>query len=332
MRKVLTWFVALFMTMVAPAAAAETTSSTTITTTAETTTTTDGTTTDPADSTAPTDTTVGEDDGEHQDDQDQDEDKEDEDKEDGKGKGKKKGHQKKHENKYKGIERALESLLKNLEDGKGAPSDEALKAVIAKLTAMLKEDGTAPTDEVAEEAVEEKIETDIEGGTATESEVEVLVTIQIKGKKVDKAKENVESLLSANPKSDKLYELLSKVYKEKGDTKDVKVYVKGKKPRFDAMPYVKEGRTMVPVRAIVDALGAEVNWKAETQTVIIKKDGKTIELPIGSAEIKVNGQVKKIDKAAEITGARTMVPVRFISEFLGQEVQWDAQSSMVIVK
>ncbi|MCI1113506.1 copper amine oxidase N-terminal domain-containing protein, partial [Stenotrophomonas maltophilia] len=86
------------------------------------------------------------------------------------------------------------------------------------------------------------------------------------------------------------------------------------------------------VRAISEALGSEVDWDQVTQTVVIKKDGIVVELPLGSTNVKVNGQKKQIDSAAEIKQGRIMVPVRFLSEFLGEEVEWEPNSKMVIIK
>lgn len=332
MNKRLAWLMAVILTLtpVGSLAHAETAPAT------NTDSTTTDPTTDPTGDPAPSDGTVNPSD-EDQMTEDENVDAEDEDKDDDaekEGKGKKKGHEKKHrfEAKRHGIEKAIESLLKARHDGRGEASNAALEAVIEKLKAMLKEDGTVETDDDAEDAVEETIETGITDGTASEDEVEVLVTIQVTKKQVEQAQTNVEAALEKNPKADKLYDLLRKVYKEKGDTKDIKIYVNGKQPLFDVKPYNKEGRNMVPVRAISEALGAKVGWDQATQTVIIIKDGVKIELPLGSNEIKVNGVAKTIDSSAEITNNRTMVPIRFISEFLGQQVDWDAATNMVVVK
>jgi hypothetical protein len=234
--------------------------------------------------------------------------------------------------KQKGIEKALENLLKVQKDDRGNPDDAALNDVIQKLSAMLQESRTAQTEEEAIQAVEEQLEVEIEQGTASEQEVEILVEIKIKGKKVKEAQTSLEHALKRNPNLDYLYDLLSKVYVEQGDTEKVKVFVKGEKPTFDVEPYMKDGRNLVPVRAISEALGSEVNWRQETKTVVIQKDGVTIELPLESTKVKVNGREHQIDSAAEVKQGRIMVPLRFVSEFLGGQVHWDQNSKMVIVK
>lgn len=357
MKKVLTWIMALLIGAAVPAGPAanaeekspsESAGANTTTASSDAKTTSTDTTSAAADTTtAPTtnsstvsDGTDGQNETGDKDDGDKetDEDQKQEDTsktEKGNGKEKKLRHEEKEQKRekmHKGIEKALKSLLKARGDGNGEAGNEALDAVIEKLKAMLKEDGTVSTDEEAEQAVEEKLESDVQQGTATEQQLEILVTLKVKGNKVDEAKSDVEAALAKKPDSDKLYDLLSKIYKEKGDTQRVKVYVKGKKPEFDVEPYIRDGRTMIPISAIAKALDAEVTWNGETQTAVIKKDGKTIEIPIGSQTIRVNGESKTVDKAAEITQSRTMVPVKFVSEFLGHLVEYDEQSGMVIVK
>lgn len=327
MKKAISWVLAMIIALAAPifsvvAAAESSTSSSSSTTTASSGTTVSG-------------SVYGHDeDDEHDDDEHDNEDHDGKGKDNNNGNGHKYGHdkEKKYEAKYTGIDRALQSLLKVLEDGKGTASDETIQAVIDKLTAMLKADGTVGSDQEATDAVQEKIETDVEAGTATDESVEVLATMQVDANKADQAQENVETALQKKPSSDKLYRELTKVLKEKGDTQKTKVYVQGKKPVFDVEPYEKDYRNMVPVRAISEALGAQVKWDEATQTVSIVKDGTTIELPLGSNTIKVNGVTKTIDAPAETKNYRTFVPVRFISEFLGHDVNWDQDTKTVMVK
>ncbi|WP_276531774.1 stalk domain-containing protein [Brevibacillus invocatus] len=154
----------------------------------------------------------------------------------------------------------------------------------------------------------------------------------MKNKKAKEALKNLEDGLQHHPKSQELYKLLSKLYAEQGDTQKIKVFVEGKKPAFDVEPYLKDGRNLVPVRAISEALGSDVSWNADSQTVVIKKNGTVVELPLGSTKVKVNGEERSIDSTAELKNGRIMVPVRFISEFLGQEVEWDSTSKIVIIK
>lgn len=115
------------------------------------------------------------------------------------------------------------------------------------------------------------------------------------------------------------------------EAKPITVTVNGTPVIFDQPPVIFKGRTMVPMRAIFEALGTQVNWDAEKQTVTATKGGITIMVQIGSQQATVNGAGKTLDVPAQIIKNRTMVPVRFISESLGAEVNWDAKSRTVTI-
>ncbi|MBO5370356.1 MAG: copper amine oxidase N-terminal domain-containing protein, partial [Clostridia bacterium] len=69
----------------------------------------------------------------------------------------------------------------------------------------------------------------------------------------------------------------------------------GEKVLFDVLPTITDGRTLVPLRAIFEALGAKVEWNGETQTITATKDDKTVVLTIGSNEMTVDGETKTLD-------------------------------------
>ena len=93
--------------------------------------------------------------------------------------------------------------------------------------------------------------------------------------------------------------------------------------KFDTPPVIKDGRTLVPVRAITEGFGADVNYVDATKTVTITKDGTVISLVIGSSTATVNGVEVALDSQAGITNDRTYVPLRFVLEALNLDVQWD---------
>lgn len=88
-------------------------------------------------------------------------------------------------------------------------------------------------------------------------------------------------------------------------------------------PFVKDGRTLVPVRFISESLGAEVDWNAKTETVTVKLDGKAISLVVGSKTMKVGNKSIELDVAAEINDGRTYLPLRALAEALGKKVFYD---------
>ncbi|KJS66001.1 MAG: hypothetical protein JL50_13680 [Peptococcaceae bacterium BICA1-7] len=113
------------------------------------------------------------------------------------------------------------------------------------------------------------------------------------------------------------------------DTK-VKVYVNGQTPIFDVAPRIVEGRTLVPVRFIAEALNANVTYDQDTETVNIQGQAN-IRMKIKSRIALVNGQEVELDVPAEIENGRTMVPLRFISEGFKCKVDFYGQSNLVSI-
>ena len=94
---------------------------------------------------------------------------------------------------------------------------------------------------------------------------------------------------------------------------------------------IVEGRTMVPLRAIFEALGADVIWDKNTRTVLSARNGTLVELGIGSNVLVRNKQNVEIDVPAQIMNGRTMVPARAIAESFGVAVEWDNNSRTVLL-
>lgn len=121
---------------------------------------------------------------------------------------------------------------------------------------------------------------------------------------------------------------------------EVAVMLDGYNIEFDVPARIIEmsgaSRTMVPVRKIFEALGAEVGWEGSTRTVSAKRGNDTVSLSIGSTELYKNGSlVSKLDVPAMIVEeegeSRTLVPVRAISEAFGCKVDWDGESRTAII-
>ena len=111
----------------------------------------------------------------------------------------------------------------------------------------------------------------------------------------------------------------------------VKVIVNGNEISFpDAQPFIDgNGRTQVPVRFIAEAMQAQVEWDSATRTVHIERGRIALSMTIGVKEIVVLKVKKAADTAPIIQENRTFVPLRFISEGLGAEVQWEGASRTV---
>jgi len=116
---------------------------------------------------------------------------------------------------------------------------------------------------------------------------------------------------------------------------DVKVEVDGDQVAFpDQKPFINTGtgRTYVPLRFVTEKLGATVNWNQQEKVAIVEKSGNTVQAPVGSNAPTVNGQAVYLDAPVRLINARTVVPLRFMSETLGTEVKWDSSIKTVYIK
>ncbi|MBQ2926688.1 MAG: copper amine oxidase N-terminal domain-containing protein [Ruminiclostridium sp.] len=96
-------------------------------------------------------------------------------------------------------------------------------------------------------------------------------------------------------------------------------------------PTIINSRTMVPLRSIFEAMGADVNWDNDTRTARGERNGTTVSIAIGSNVLYVNGRAVGLDSPACIINNRTMVPVRAIAEAFQATVDWDNPSRTVII-
>jgi len=100
---------------------------------------------------------------------------------------------------------------------------------------------------------------------------------------------------------------------------------------FDVPPQIINGRTLVPLRIIYEELGATIEWDNVTKTVTAINDNTKIVLTIGSTYPTVNGEIVPIDQPGIIIDGRTLVPLRFVAESLGANVDWDGSSQTVTI-
>jgi outer membrane protein assembly factor BamB len=107
-------------------------------------------------------------------------------------------------------------------------------------------------------------------------------------------------------------------------------YLNQRPTELEAPPYItKEGRTMVPVRFISEAFGANVKWEAKEKKVTITRFDTTIEMWIGNKRMFINGTQKDLSSPPEIKGSRTYLPFRAIAEAMGAEVYWFAETKSI---
>ncbi|MFE5323740.1 copper amine oxidase N-terminal domain-containing protein [Paenibacillus sp. NPDC056579] len=109
----------------------------------------------------------------------------------------------------------------------------------------------------------------------------------------------------------------------------ISVLVNGNLLLLEQQPVIMNGSTLVPLRSIFEALGAQVAWDGNISTVTASKGQNVISLTIGSGTAILNGQQLSLDASPIIVNGSTMVPVRFIAESLGAKVDWEADSRTV---
>ncbi len=112
---------------------------------------------------------------------------------------------------------------------------------------------------------------------------------------------------------------------------DISVKLNGEAIAFDVQPQIINDRTMVPLRAIFEALGATVEWDGDTRTVTSTKGEITIKLTIGENKLYKNDAAVELDVPGQIVDDRTLVPVRAISEAYECEVEWEADTRTVLI-
>jgi len=111
----------------------------------------------------------------------------------------------------------------------------------------------------------------------------------------------------------------------------VRVKIAQKQLSFDVPPIIQNGRTMVPLRAVFEELGAIVDWDPSSRTIIATKNDTQITLHIGESYAVVNGKEVYLDSPPVIRNGRTLVPLRFISEALGADVAWNQGLQLVSI-
>ncbi|WP_134687402.1 copper amine oxidase N-terminal domain-containing protein [Brevibacillus migulae] len=126
------------------------------------------------------------------------------------------------------------------------------------------------------------------------------------------------------------FKKLGKLY-SKANAAGINTFVNGKEPEFDVEPFIHGGRTLVPVRAISSSLKADVKWDAPTRSVVITKGDISITLYLDKQEALVNGQTVTLDIVPVIKNGRVFLPLRFVSEQLKADVDWQQEGKIVII-
>lgn len=114
-------------------------------------------------------------------------------------------------------------------------------------------------------------------------------------------------------------------------TGDISVLINNQLLKLDIAPQVKNGRTLVPLRAIFEGLGATVEWNSNDNSITATKGSQTLRLTVGNTTAYNNGSQVTLEVPPMIVGGRTLVPLRFVSENLGAEVKWDGNTRQISI-
>ena len=111
----------------------------------------------------------------------------------------------------------------------------------------------------------------------------------------------------------------------------IEIYINDRALTMDQPPTTIDGRTMVPFRVLFEALGGTVDWDQKTKTVTAKRKETTISLQVEDRIAVVNQDKVTLDVAARVINGRTMVPLRFASESLGAQVDYDEEEETISI-
>lgn len=126
--------------------------------------------------------------------------------------------------------------------------------------------------------------------------------------------------------------LISPISAVSAEDTAVDVLLNGEYVEFaDQAPANIDGRVLVPVRAVVEKMGATVDWNEQAKQVEVKKDDVNIVLTVNEPSISVNGTQKALDTAPQVINGRTMLPIRAVAEELGATVGWDSAANSVVI-
>lgn len=235
----------------------------------------------------------------------------------------------------------------NLEDeieegnGKGKGNNSAWKEAKAAVE-LEKDDIEALKDGIEVEL--ETLETSLEAAEALGDEAAIAeIKLQLEAKKLEmneykvqmKAKIQEMQEIVRNKYTQEEMDALNEVSLSLDSIENVdvipveNVLFTKRNAKFDTPPVIKEGRTLIPVRAVSEALGAIVEYDDVEKFVTITKDGKIIKFSLAEGTVTVNEETVEIDVPAEIMNNRTMVPLRFIAEQLELSVEWDQETQTI---
>ncbi|KXG44503.1 stalk domain-containing protein [Tepidibacillus infernus] len=253
------------------------------------------------------------------------------------------------------MQRKVEELKQNMEE-KWLPlleelsnqenTEQSIQATYEYVQSLLNQNELTEEEQKDAQELMENLEEELKGELEGLEEVEGLEDIELPTSKIEAYKQLMEMYKLMDKDQDALEaqeqilgftkgskdeaKKLIELYKET-NKKELKAFVNGKQPQFDVPPQLVNGNTLVPFRAIAEALGAEVSYDPETRTITVKQGDVSVSFVLNQKQAKVNGQIIQLQVPATTVNGNTVVPLRFISESLGADVEYDSDTQLIFV-
>lgn len=109
----------------------------------------------------------------------------------------------------------------------------------------------------------------------------------------------------------------------------ISIEIMGQRLYTENEPQIVDGRTMVPVRAIFEGIGANVEWDSDTKTITGTMADNIVVMQIDNSKFSINGSEKYMDASPQIIDGRTYAPARYVAEAFGFNVEWDSANKIV---
>jgi len=148
--------------------------------------------------------------------------------------------------------------------------------------------------------------------------------------RIQEAEQLLRDMITMDPFDSFGYRELGHLFNNRGENTP-KVWCGGNQLKPDIPPVIKQGRTLIPVRAVTEALGATVQWYPAEQTVLISKGETEIRLQVRNRIALVNGHRVELEQPPEISTARVMVPLRLIAEAFNAQVGYYPEGQIITV-
>jgi len=128
------------------------------------------------------------------------------------------------------------------------------------------------------------------------------------------------------------FSFLLMAFPARADEGGVRVVVDGSELKLDVPGQIRDGRTLVPFRAIFERLGADVTWDPKKKVIEASRGVDSVKLTVGSRVVEWRRSIIQVDTAPVIVDGRTMVPLRFVAQALGLHVRWESKTRTVYLE